>query len=100
MTGDTRAVNRPGRVRDVSWFPDFGRPGVYLASLVGVPVALVLIAWRPVDVPEWMYGFLILAAGVGPLFMAQDAAASLGRKEFSWWVARAQVWLHLGGAVG
>jgi hypothetical protein len=59
----------------------------------------VLIAWQPFGLPEALYGFLILAAGVGPLFMAQEAAASQGRNEFSWWVAKAQVWLYVGGAV-
>ena len=87
-------------VREVPWFPRFGRPSVYLASLVATPLALTLAVTQPVDVPEPLYGASVFLAALPIYFMTRASSFAVGRSPYSWWGLRAQTWLHLGGAAG
>lgn len=86
-------------VREVQWFPRIGVPWLYLASLGGTPVALVLAATEPLPAPDALYAAPIFFAALPIFLMTVTAAGATGHRTYSWWGLRAQVWLHLGGAV-
>lgn len=86
-------------VRAVRWFPRIGLPRLYLASLGGTPVALVLAAMGPLPTPDALYAAAIFIAALPIFLMTVTAAGATGHRTYSLWGLRAQVWLHLGGAL-
>ena len=86
-------------VRHVQWLPRFGDPRVYLAGVIGVPVALALIIVQPLRLPEVIYALLVATSGFPVFLMVQDAAEARGHSAYNLWALRAQLWLQLGGAL-
>lgn len=86
-------------VRAVLWFPQLGRPWLYLTSLTGTPLAVALATAQAFDLPEAVYVVSILVAALPIYSMTVAASAAAGQELYSWWGLRAQAWLHVGGAV-
>lgn len=86
-------------VRHVQWFDGLSHPRVYLLGVVGMPLAIVLIATQPLPAPELIYGALVGASGLPVWAMVRSGAAARQHSPYNLWSLRAQLWLQLGGAV-
>ncbi|MEI8407167.1 MULTISPECIES: hypothetical protein [unclassified Kribbella] len=107
------------RVRDVVWFDGTQSPParrrsreapdpayddklsayLYVISVVATPVALIAALLDPFDLPEAVYGIAIALASLFPWVMVSEVCEERGRRAYSWYGLKAQIWLQLGGAL-
>ena len=88
-------------VREVAWFKAGEHRGalVYLISVAGTPMLLVLWILGAFGLPAPVYALLVLLSLVYPWSLVKRACVDQRRLTLSWFACKAQVFLHLGAAV-
>lgn len=114
-----RKKQRKLRLRGLDWFPlpeaaegrhlPAKKPGeaegeeavfacLYLVSIVALPLLIAFFVWHPIDMHDFLYGAPAALAGALPWFMTEAACDLAGRKHYSFFALRTQIWVQLGGA--
>ncbi|GAA1615376.1 hypothetical protein GCM10009789_81810 [Kribbella sancticallisti] len=70
----------------------------YLLSIVGLPLTIAFAGWNPIDMPEPAYGVPVALTGALPWFMTEALCELAGRRSFSFFALRTQLWVQFGGA--
>jgi hypothetical protein len=117
---EVRRPKRKVRLRGLEWFPlpeqavprhavaaepaeaegeETFFAAAYLLSIVGLPLSITFATWHPIAMHDFLYGAPIAVTGALPWFMTQALCDLAGRRHWSFFAFRTQVWVQCGGAV-